>query len=319
MNEPRIIPPLRNPESTLGAALLQFFRRFSAVAVLGLLLGAAPRLLLLFVDNLPQLQRIDLLEWMLGRVQISEELLSQFRETIDLYREMGLFSVSPLVIVLSLLSTLAVTPLLNGCAARLTIDGFLGEQRETVDLLAEGKRRWPGLIVTGLCAALLSALLYGAAAVPTLLAVLVGVVPGLLLSAVGLGAMVLASCAVLCLGGMYAAVVMEEGKRGPAALVRTWKLARYRFFRNGWVLLIAALLTSYVTIGAQSLFYSASPYLGGVVSALVGGVAAVFLPMVGARCYIAARSRAAWTGPLPDPPPSIPEGETTPPEQNPEP
>ena len=301
MNGPRLISPLQNPESTLGAALLQFFKRFSAVLSLSLLLGAAPRLLLVFLDNIPGVYRIDLLPWLMERIQ-NETLLETYGEIINTYAEMGLFSISPLNLAISALVGLLLTPLLNGCMARLAISGFLGENKETVDLLAEGRSRYLRLAGTNFCVCLAALPVYAAAALPSVFAALIGGALGLLLSVVSLAVMAAASLAVICLGGMNAAVVIDEEKSGFAAVVRTWKLTKVRLLRSGLALLLASAAVNYLTLMAESLFLSAGTYVGAAAAALAGGVLYAIIPLTGARCYIAGKSRAAWSAPLPEDP-----------------
>ena len=312
----QVLPPLKNPESTVGAAFVQFRTRFAAVLVLGLLLSAAPRLLLLFLDNIPQLPRIDLLPWLTARVQLPDETLAaQYQEMIDEYAQMGVFSISPVYLALSALISLFVTPLMNGCAALLTLDGFFGSDRDAVTLLTDGAGRYGRWIAATVCGMLLSALILLASAVPLVLAVLftgTKLGAGLLGMLAWMCAMVLwiwAMLGVSALQGMVPAVAAAEDLRGFRAALRAWKLVRTHFWRCGFSMFLMTLLVGYAAMALQTLLVSASVYLAAAAAALVGGVLSLLLPITGTRCYIAARSRLerlqmlktmAAESPLPD-------------------
>ena len=284
-------PPERNPENTIGAAFIQFKKKFAVVLFLGLLFWSAPQMLLVFLDNLPGALRIDLSGYM---AQFMGELDEETVALLKQYGELGVFSISPYYIAASVLMSLAITPLFYGCCSRLAFNGYYGVEEDTAALLSATSRRYLKIIGANICSVIASLLICLVAAIPIVAAVVVmalgGGLMGLPLLFAGLFACLVAGLIVSALQLMSIATAQDEGVGGFRAVLRTVRMLRVRFLKNIFAIFIANMAASYITSAVQNLFSYTGEYIFAAMAAsIVGGVLSVFPPMCAARCCVASR------------------------------
>jgi len=284
MNDPRFVPAEKNPLNIVGGAFAQWKKRFSAVAFFGLMMWSAPQLLLLFIDNVPGIYRIDLSQF-IAPLAADAELQS----AIEAYGVAGLFSIAPLFIAAALVVGIFLTPLFHGCCATLTLSDFAGEKTDTYDILSRSGRRYFKFFGANVCAALAGVVIYIVAAIPSVLSILfanAAFIAGIF----SVVSMVAAAGAALIVTALQAMTVtaVADGYSGMRAVMRAWKLLRPRMWRFGSTILLAGVAVNYLTTTVQSLFSAGSVMIGAAVGAIAGGLLAAFSPMCAARCYIAA-------------------------------
>lgn len=176
-------------------------------------------------------------------------------------------------IAVTVIAAITAQPIVSGLVTRIAVSSLLGEKLDAGAALRATLRQWPTLIGAALLTAIatygLAILGFAAAATGQTVLVVVGI--GVLLAALPVGV------ALHALLIATSAAVVVEGLRPVAALRRSFRLVRPRFFPVLGALLLAALVGGLVQ-SALSGIPSAAAFVIGMESAwlllAVGAIAA---------------------------------------------
>lgn len=149
--------------------------------------------------------------------------------------------------VLSLISTVFISPLLYGVSCRIAADGYEGRDPAVGEVVRAGGRRYPALVGTTLVVLGGALVLVG---VPVALIVAGGTQTSALLVAVGavtLAVMVVPTLALAVLFSLVYPCVIVEGVGPVGALRRSYRLVRGQFWRVVGLLLLGSFIATLVS------------------------------------------------------------------------